>query len=71
MNAAIYRVNSTEFTSFKAAVDFARSIDAEVFQIDNGLRRWAPASKPSPRRVRQYLEQKAAYEAQQRASKGE
>lgn len=62
----IYSVKEKGFKTFTEAVEHASSINAEVIQISNGLRRWAPAPKVSARRQHQYRNQKAAYEAQQR-----
>lgn len=42
---AIYRVNEQEFEGFSEAIAFAKPIDAEVFEIDTGKRRWAPIPK--------------------------
>jgi hypothetical protein len=41
----MYTVNGQKFDSFFSAIAFAKANDAEVFQADNGARRWAPAPK--------------------------
>ena len=45
----MYTVNDQKFDSFFAAVAFAKANDLEVFQADNGARRWAPAPKKAPK----------------------
>lgn len=51
----IYTVNGTNFESFFNAVNFAKEIDAEVYEIANGLRRWAPIPKKAGAKVRHVL----------------
>lgn len=65
----MYEIKSTgeKFDSFIQATRVAATIGSEVFEVETGLRRWAPAPKVSAKRTRQYLEQKAAYAAQQNA----
>ena len=62
----MYEVNGQKFEMFMQAVRFAQPIGAEVFEVETGIRRWAPAPKVDAKRVRRYNEQKAAYEAQQK-----
>ena len=45
----MYTVNGQKFESFFAAVAFAKANDLEVFQADNGARRWSPAPKKAPK----------------------
>jgi len=63
----MYTIKSTgeKFDSFFAAIEAANAIRSEIYDRD-GVRRWAPAPVVSAKRMRHYLEQKAAYEAQQR-----
>lgn len=41
----MYKVNETTYTTFFAAVAAASQVNAEVFEVATGLRRWAPAPK--------------------------
>jgi hypothetical protein len=63
----MYHVNEIKFDSFLAAVAFANTNKAVVIEVATGVQRWEPAPKVSNARMRRYREQKAAYEAQQRA----
>ena len=62
----MYKVKGKTFDSFMKAMRYAQSIKAEVFEVETGLRRWAPADPISAKRMRRYENQKAAYEAQER-----
>ena len=62
----MYTVNEKTFNSFMKAMRYAQSIKAEVFEVETGLRRWAPAAPVSAKRMRRYENQKAAYDAQER-----
>ena len=62
----LYRVNTTEFKNYLEAVAYARSINGEVYEIANGLRRWHPAPAVSSAKMRRYQERMAAWEAQQK-----
>ena len=50
MQEDVYRVNDLNFTSFAAAVAYAQTIRADVFEIATGLRRWTPAAVRAPKR---------------------
>ena len=63
----MYEVNGHKFEMFMQAVRFAEQIDAEVFEVETGMRRWYPAPKVSAKRMRRYAEHKSAYEAQEKA----
>lgn len=54
------------FDLYLDAVKRASAIGGEVYESENGKRRWHPAPKVSRERARMYRERKAAYEAQQR-----
>jgi hypothetical protein len=62
-----YTVNTQNFDSFLKAVNYAKDINAEVYEVATGLRRWAPAAAPSSKKMRLYKERMAAYNAQQAA----
>jgi hypothetical protein len=62
----MYKVETQEFTSYLAAVRAAEKIGAEVFEVSTGVRRWTPAPKVTAKRARRYVEQKAAFAAQQK-----
>lgn len=61
------KVTGEMFGSFMQAVASAKKIDAEVFEVETGMRRWAPAPKVSSKRIRQYREQASAYAVQEAA----
>ena len=63
----IYTVNTKTFDLFSKAVSYAKEINAEVYKVATGLRRWAPAASPSSKKMRLYNERLAAYNAQQAA----
>jgi hypothetical protein len=66
----MYEINGRKFDSYLAAIANARAIGAEVFQVNadgSKTRRWAPATAPAAKKVRQYRERCAAYAAQQNA----
>ncbi len=63
-----YLVNGTEYVAFSAAVAAAKATGAMVIDGKNGLVRWAPAALVSKARTVRYENQRAAYEAQQRAA---
>ena len=52
-----YTVNGEGFNGFREAVNAAKSINAEVYEIATGLRRWAPAVKSTKRTVRHEIKQ--------------
>lgn len=58
--------SNKKFASFFDAIAFAEPLNAEIFEIATGLRRWAPLSKPTAKKMRQYREHAAAYAAQKR-----
>lgn len=62
----MYKVNDTEFLSFLAAVKYAKTIDANVIEIETGLQRWTPTPKVSNKRMLKYLGQKNAHDAYQK-----
>ena len=64
----MYQVKTTgqTFDSFMSAVACAKSANSEVFEVETGARRWAPAAPVSSKKLRQYQNQlaaRAAYEA--------
>lgn len=63
----MYEVKATgeKFNSFTKAVAAAVVIRSEVFEVETGVRRWAPAPEVSAKRMHRYREQAAAYAAQQ------
>ena len=63
----MYEVKTTgeKFNSFLAAVKVANAATSEVIEVATGLSRWAPAEKPSAKKMRMYAERKAAYDAQE------
>lgn len=54
-NGATYEVQGMGFNSFMDAVNYARTIDADVIQVSNGMRRWTPAPKNNRKRVEHVL----------------
>ena len=65
----MYEIKTTgeKFDSFSKATRAAHAIGAEVYEVATGLRRWAPATKVSAKRMRQYREHVSAYAAQESA----
>ena len=63
----MYEVKATgeKISSFLAAVKVANAANSEVIEVATGLSRWAPAEKPSAKKMRMYAERKAAYDAQE------
>jgi hypothetical protein len=69
----MYEVNGTEFNGYMTAIEAAKKIGAEVFEVrEDGskTRRWAPAAAVSTKKVRIYNERMAAYAAQEAQKKG-
>ena len=67
----MYRVNDQTFKSFTKACKFAeRTGAAEVIEVETGRCRWTRGTI-DPKAERRYREQRAAYEAQQRANSGD
>ena len=62
----MYQVKGTIYTSFFAAIEAAQKAGAEVYEVATNTRRWHPAPPVSAKRMRQYNEQLAAYEAQKK-----
>lgn len=62
----MYQVADQKFESFLAAVNVAKASGDDVIEVETGMRRWTPAPKVSAKKARRYLEQKAAYDAQQK-----
>lgn len=50
-----YSVNGKGFDSFLMAVAYAKPLNADVIQNDNGFRRWTPAPAAKVRKVRHVL----------------
>lgn len=50
-----YSVNGKGFDSFLQAVAYAKPLNADVIQNDNGMRRWTPAPAAKARKVRHVL----------------
>ena len=66
----MYEANEIKFDSYLKAVAYANANKVEVFEVradGSKIRRWAPAAPVTSRKMRRYLEQKAAYEAQEKA----
>lgn len=63
----MYEVNGQKFDSYFNAIATAKIQGADVVETETGIRRWTPAAKISSKKIRRYHEQKAAYEAQERA----
>lgn len=64
----MYEVNGTKFTGYITAIEAAKKIGAEVFEVrEDGskIRRWTPAAAVTAKRMRQHAEHKAAYTAQE------
>lgn len=63
----MYKVNSKEFKYFSKALKFAKEFGFDVFQADNGMRRWTPGTI-NAKSAAMYKERQAAYAAQQKAA---
>lgn len=64
----MYEVQGQQFSSYMSAIDSAKKVGAEVFEVQadgTKMRRWAPAAAISPEKVRAYNERMAAYAAQE------
>lgn len=64
----MYEVNGTKFTGYMAAIESAKKIGAEVFEVrEDGEKvlRWFPAPAVSSKKMRMYEQRKAAYAAQE------
>lgn len=64
----MYEVNGTNYAGYMTAIEAAKSVGAEVFEVrEDGskTRRWAPAVKVSAKKVRVYNERQVAYAAQE------
>jgi hypothetical protein len=64
----MYEVNGTKFAGYMTAIEAAKKIGAEVFEVrEDGskTRRWAPAAAVSAKKLRMHAEHKAAYAAQE------
>jgi hypothetical protein len=61
-----YRVGTTEFSCYMAAVAAARAIGGEVIEIATGIARWSPPPAVDAKRQRAYRERQNAYAAQER-----
>lgn len=61
----MYEVKSTgqKFASFSKAIEHAKAANSEIYEIETGLRRWAPIPKVSKKKLAYYEHRKAAYEA--------
>ena len=59
----MYTVNGNLFNSYMAAIAAAKAENTEVIQADNGMVRWTPPAPVSAKRMRQYRNKAAAYEA--------
>lgn len=58
----MYQVKTTgkTFSSFLTAVAAGKAAGSEVFEVETGARRWAPAAPVVPKAARQYRERLAA-----------
>lgn len=61
----MYTVNTATYDDFLDAVRAAKPINADVYEVATGLRRWTPAQTPNAKAMRLYQERLAAYRAQQ------
>jgi hypothetical protein len=52
------------FASFIEACHAGQNARSEVFQVDTGVRRWAPAEPIAEKKKRMYEQRLAAYESQ-------
>jgi hypothetical protein len=50
-----YSVNGKGFNSFLTAIAYAKPLNANVVQNDNGFTRWSPAPAAKARKVRHML----------------
>ena len=65
----MYEANGIKFESFGAAIKSADATKTNVYLVlpdGSKVSRWSPAPPASAKRQRRYLDQKAAYEAQER-----
>jgi len=60
-----YQANDKQFDNFSEAIKYANTIKCDIIEIANGKTRWTPAPPVSAKRIRDYNNRKAAYEAQQ------
>lgn len=65
----MYSVNNKEFTSFLAAIKYAKEIQGKVMQGD--ICRWQPAGKVDAKKMKMYRERLAVWELQERLKRGE
>jgi hypothetical protein len=58
----MYQVKTTSqtFNSFLTAVAAGKAACSEVFEVETGVRRWAPAAPIAAKAARQYRERLAA-----------
>ena len=61
----MYQVKATgqTFGSFLAAVAAGKAAGSEVFEVETGVRRWAPADPVDAKKSRRYRERMAAHAA--------
>ena len=65
-----YQANDKQFADFFEAIKYANTVKCDIVEIATGKRRWTPAPPVSAKRIRDYNNRKAAYEAQQRMNAG-
>ena len=63
----MYTANGKTFELFWDALQYAKVAKCEVILVEQNRTVWHPAPPVSAKRMQRYLNQKAAYEAQQRA----
>jgi hypothetical protein len=65
-----YQANDKQFADFFEAIRYANTVKCDIVEIATGKTRWTPAPPVSAKRIRDYNNRKAAYEAQQRMIAG-
>lgn len=68
-NHKTYRAGERQFDWFSDAVAFAKANDLEVFQNDNGQRRWAPIPKKAAKTQHVFSPAAQAMMAAQKAAR--
>jgi len=63
-----YKIKETGeiINSFMKACDEAQKISGHVVEVSTGLIRWRPAAPVNAKKIRQYTERMAAFDAQKR-----